>query len=44
MQENIIYSLKISKILIHVVTWIKLEDMLNEINQSQKTIYHVNMV
>lgn len=44
MQENIIYSLKINKILIHVVTWIKLEDMLNEINQSQKTIYHVNMV
>lgn len=44
MQENIIYSLKINKIPIHVVTWIKLEDMLNEINQSQKTIYHVNMV
>lgn len=44
MQENIIYSLKRNKVLLHVVTLIKLEDMLNEINQSQKTTYHVNMV
>lgn len=44
MQENIIYSLKRNKVLLHVVILIKLEDMLNEINQSQKTTYHVNMV
>ena len=44
MQENIIYTLKRNKVLIHVVTWVKLKDMLHEINQSQKTTYYMNMI